>query len=70
VPEISGLENNKQPVTNFANPATWMVCVAQKLIQRRRRRLDTFGLHDLKAEFRGRKYASELLKLLPEKPNE
>lgn len=68
-----GLEDfmnvNEQPVTNFANLAMWMVSVSQKLIQRRRR-LGAFGLHDLKAEFRGRKYASELLKLLPETPNE
>ena len=69
-----GLEDfmnvKEQPVTNFANLAMWMVSVSQKLVQRRRGRLPAFGLHDLKAEFRGRKYASELLKLLPEKPNE
>jgi putative transposase len=69
-----GLEDfmnvKEQPVTNCANLAMWMVSVSQKLIQQRRRHLAAFGLHDLKAEFRGRKYASELFKLLPEKPNE
>ena len=29
-----------------------------------------FGSNDLKAEFRGRKYVCELLKLLPESPDE
>lgn len=58
------------PVTNFANLAMWMVSVSQKLIQHRRRHRGVFGLHDLKAEFRGRKYVSELIKLLPERPND
>ena len=48
----------------------FIVSVSQKLIAQRRDKIANFGLHDLKAEFRGRKYGSELLKLLPELPNE
>lgn len=69
-----GLEDfmnvNEQPVTNFANLSMWMVSVSQKLLEPRRRKIPDFGLNDLKAEFRGRKYGAELLKLLPESPNE
>lgn len=69
-----GLEDfmnvNERPVYNFANLSMFMVSVSQKLIQRRRHRNAAFGVHDLKAEFRGRKYGLELLKLLPESPDE
>ena len=61
---------NKRPVYNAANLAMFMVSVSQKLIAQRRDKIPNFGVHDLKAEFRGRKYGSELLKLLPELPNE
>lgn len=69
-----GLEDfmnvKQQPVHNFANLAMFMVSVSQQLIQQRRGHIPDFGINDLKAEFRGRKYVSELLKLLPEMPNE
>lgn len=71
-----GLEDfmnvKERPVYNFANLSMFMVSVSQKLILRRRKQTGNslFGVLDLKAEFRGRKYASELLKLLPELPNE
>lgn len=69
-----GLEDfmnvEQQPVHNFANLSMFMVTVAQQLIQQRRGNIPNFGINDLKAEFRGRKYASELLKLLPETLNE
>lgn len=69
-----GLEDfmnvKQQPVRNFANLSMFMVAVSQQLIQRRRGNIPDFGINDLKAEFRGRKYVSELLKLLPETPNE
>lgn len=69
-----GLEDfmnvKQQPVHNFANLSMFMVTVAQQLIQQRRDNIPNFGINDLKAEFRGRKYASELLKLLPETLNE
>ncbi|MCP5097449.1 MAG: transposase [Chloroflexi bacterium] len=69
-----GLEDfmnvEKQPVHNFANLSMFMVTVAQQLIQQRRGNIPNFGINDLKAEFRGRKYVSELLKLLPETLND
>lgn len=69
-----GLEDfmnvNERPIHNFANLAMFMVSVSRQLISQRRNKNPSFGVHDLKAEFRGRKYGSELLKLLPELPNE
>ena len=69
-----GLEDfmnvNELPVYNFANMAMFMVTVSQQLIQLRRSHIPNFGINDLKSEFRGRKYASELLKLMPETLNE
>jgi len=69
-----GLEDfmniEQRPVHNFANLSMFMVTVAQQLIQQRRGNISNFGINDLKAEFRGRKYVSELLKLLPETLNE
>ncbi|VAW31208.1 COG3385: FOG: Transposase and inactivated derivatives [hydrothermal vent metagenome] len=69
-----GLEDfmniEQRPVHNFANLSMFMVTVSQQLIQQRRGNIPNFGINDLKAEFRGRKYASELLKLLPETLNE
>ncbi len=69
-----GLEDfmnvKEQPVHNFANLAMFMVSVSQLLIERRRGKIPKFGITDLKAEFRGRKYVTELLKLLPESVND
>ncbi len=69
-----GLEDfmnvKQQPVHNFANLSMFMVTVTHQLIQQRRDNIPNFGMNDLKAEFRGRKYASELLKLLPKSLNE
>ena len=69
-----GLEDfmnvRQRPVYNFANLAMFMVSVSQKLIEQRRDSKPLFGLLDLKAEFRGRKYASELLNLLPNSPDD
>lgn len=69
-----GLEDfmniKQQPVQNFANLSMFMVTVSQQLMQRRRDHIPDFSINDLKAEFQGRKYVSELLKLLPEMPNE
>lgn len=69
-----GLEDfmniKQQPVHNFANLSMFMVSVSQQLMRQRRGSIPDFGIHDLKAEFRGRKYVAELLKLLPETLNE
>ena len=43
-----------------------MTNVANRLVQQHRPQIPAFGIHDLKAEFRGCFYAAQLLKLLPE----
>jgi putative transposase len=59
---------NQTPVYNAANPAMFMVNVSQVLLRHCRLTCPTFSVNDLKAHFRGRKYVSETLKLLPQMP--
>ena len=67
-----GLEDfmnvNQTPVYNAANLAMFMVNVAQVLIRHFQPTCPTFSVNDLKAHFRGRKYVTETLKLLPQLP--
>ncbi len=67
-----GLEdfmNVKQlPIYNAANLAMFMVNVSQALIEKIRPAQPAFSVNDLKAHFRGHKYVSETLKLLPQIP--
>lgn len=56
------------PVTNAANLAFFMVNVAHLLLRSFRQTQPALGILDLKAHFRGYKYVSETLKLLPQKP--
>ena len=67
-----GLEdfmNVKQTaVTNAANLSLFMVNVAHRLLVDFRQHSSHYGVLDLKAHFRGCKYVSETLKLLPQKP--
>lgn len=56
------------PVTNAANLALFMVNIAQRLLADFRQHHPNAGVLDLKAFFRGRKYVSATLELLPEKP--
>jgi len=67
-----GLEdfmNIKQtPVTNAANLSLFMVNVAHCLLADLRQHNPHCGVLDLKAYFRGHKYVTETLKLLPEMP--
>jgi hypothetical protein len=67
-----GLEdfmNVKQTaVTNAANLSLFMVNVAHRLLLDFRLQAPHYGVLDLKAHFRGCKYVTETLKLLPEKP--
>ncbi len=67
-----GLEDfmnvNQIPVYNAANLAMFMVNVSQILIRHFRPTCPTFSVNDLKAHFRGRKYDTETLKLLPQMP--
>jgi putative transposase len=67
-----GLEDfmnvNQIPVYNAANLAMFMVNLAQVLLGHFRPTCPTFSVNDLKAYFRGHKYVTETLKLLPQKP--
>ncbi|NIU09885.1 MAG: transposase [Phycisphaerae bacterium] len=67
-----GLEDfmnvNQIPVYNAANLAMFMVNVSQVLIRHFRPACPTFSVNDLKAHFRGHKYVTETLKLLPQMP--
>jgi len=58
----------KQAVTNAINLSLFMVLVSQRLLVDFRRLSPRAGILDLKACFRGRFYAAETLKLLPQKP--
>lgn len=61
--------NVKQtPVYNAANLAMFMVNLAQVLTRHFRPTCPAFSVNDLKAYFRGHKYVSETLKLLPQMP--
>ena len=68
-----GLEDfmnvNQLPVYNAANLAMFMVNVSHVLIQQFRPAHPAFSVNDLKAHFRGHKYVSETLKLLPQLPD-
>lgn len=68
-----GLEDfmnvNPTPVYNAANLAMFMVNVSHALIKLFHADDPAFSIIDLKALFRGRKYVSETLKLLPELPD-
>jgi len=67
-----GLEDfmnvNQTPVYNAANLAMFMVNLSQVLIRHFRPTCPTFSVNDLKAHFRGHKYVTETLKLLPQLP--
>jgi len=67
-----GLEDfmnvNQLPVYNAANLSMFMVNLSQVLIRHWRPTCPTFSVNDLKAHFRGRKYVTETLKLLPQMP--
>lgn len=56
------------PVTNAANLALFMGNVARRLLADFRQHHPYAGVVDLKAFFRGHKYVSATLELLPEKP--
>jgi len=67
-----GLEDfmnvNQTPVYNAANLAMFMVNVSHVLIRHFRPTCPSFSVNDLKAHFRGHKYVTETLKLLPQLP--
>lgn len=59
---------NRIPVYNTANLAMFMINVSQVLNRHCRPACPTFSVNDLKARFRGHKYVTEILKLLPQMP--
>ena len=69
-----GLEDfmnvNQRPVYNAANFALFMTNLAGWLVRQRRTTVPDFSVNDLKAEFRGRFYALETLKLFPDSPDQ
>lgn len=69
-----GLEDfmnvNQTTVTNAANLSLFMVNLSQVLMCDFRQIDPDFGVLDLKSYYRGCKYASEMLKILPQKPDD
>ncbi len=57
-------------VTNAANLALFMVNLSAVLLARLRQQDPQCSVLDLKAFYRGSKYVTELIKLLPESPDE
>ena len=60
---------NQTPLTNAVGLAFFMVNLAHLLVTRCRSTCPHFGVLDLKALFRSRRYALEALKLLPDFPD-
>jgi hypothetical protein len=56
-------------VTNAANLSLFMVNVSYALIQPFRDCHPDYGVLDLKSHFRGLRYASEIINILPQKPD-
>ena len=56
-------------VTNAANLSFFMVNFSSILLQRFREINPEFSILDLKSHYRGCKYVSETIKLLPQKPD-
>ena len=70
--QYGGLEDfmvvKEAAVTNAMNLAFFMVNLSRRLMRDRRDTDPNRSVRDLKALYRGRSYAEELIKLLPEKP--
>jgi len=59
----------KEAVTNAANLSFFMVNFSSVLLRRYRENSPDFSVLDLKSHYRGCRYASETIKLLPQKPD-
>jgi putative transposase len=59
----------KQAVTNAVNLSFFMANFSSVLLRRHRKYNPEFSVGDLKAHYRGCRYASETIKLLPQKPD-
>jgi putative transposase len=69
-----GLEDfmnvNPAAVTNAANLSLFMVNLSQVLMYDIRQTDPDFGVLDLKSYYRGYRYATEMLKILPKNPDD
>ena len=65
-----GMNVNPTAVTNAANLSLFMVNLSQLLMCDFRKTDPDFGVLDLKSYYRGCRYATELLNILPEKPDD
>ena len=61
---------NPTAVTNATNLSLFMVNLSQLLMCDFRKTDPDFGVLDLKSYYRGCRYATELLKILPKKPDD
>ena len=59
----------EEAVTNAANLSFFMVNFSSVLLRRYRENNPEFSVLDLKSHYRGCRYASEIIKLLPQKPD-
>ena len=62
------MNTSQQTVTNAVNLAFLMINLSQALLKPYREHEPDFSVRDLKAQFRARRYLSETIKMLPEKP--
>jgi len=60
----------EEAVTNAANLSFFMVNFSSVLLRRYRKNNPEFSVLDLKSHYRGCRYASETIKLLPQKPDD
>ena len=63
------MNTNQMSVTNAVNLAFFLVNLSHVLLRQLRHEEPDSGILDLKAFFRGRRYAIETLNLLPEPPH-
>ena len=56
-------------VTNAVNLSFFMVNFSHGLLQTHRKENQDFSILDLKSHYRGYRYASETIKMLPQKPD-
>jgi putative transposase len=59
----------RDPVGDALHLALFMVNVSATLVQPLRRTQPDYSVLDLKAQYRGYRYAHEIIKMLPEKPD-
>jgi putative transposase len=62
------MNTQETAVTNAASLSLFMVNVAHLLLRDFRQKDSTVNVLDLKASYRGRKYVTETIKWLPQKP--